>query len=203
MIDGVLGECEHRHVVICLTQSIEELRVHLIEHLHLFDHGKVLRIVCVEDHLYADLPDILKLVLSQQGKDVGLGHAHKLEEPGAVHVLKRGLVVVPQSKVVGCFYEVDVVHTRVADVVADGAHQEPEALRAAEELLRPTLTQEAVDEVGDIDRMVPVVVEVGLLITTLSSLQEVPHGHGVEGHAVVQLAHEVHCGRLVARPIEL
>mmetsp|Transcript_108941 Transcript_108941/g.351712 ORF Transcript_108941/g.351712 Transcript_108941/m.351712 type:complete len:249 (-) Transcript_108941:409-1155(-) len=156
----------------------------------------------MQDGLHADLPDLLELVLQQARKDVPVWIAHELEEPSAMHVLERRLVVVPQGQIVGRLHEVDVVQAWMPDVVADGADQQAEALGAVEVLLGHATVQEPVDAVRHVHCMVPVVVGQRLDVRLLDSLQELPHYAGVEGHVVVQLAHEVRGCGLVPRPVQ-
>mmetsp|Transcript_44525 Transcript_44525/g.123822 ORF Transcript_44525/g.123822 Transcript_44525/m.123822 type:complete len:290 (-) Transcript_44525:703-1572(-) len=105
-----------------LARCVENLRVHLVQHLDLFDHCEVLRVVRVQDRIDANLPYLQVLLLRQRPEDTALRPANKLEELSAVHVLQRGLVVVPQCQVVGGLDEEVVVKADVGNVVAHGAH---------------------------------------------------------------------------------
>mmetsp|Transcript_74711 Transcript_74711/g.198505 ORF Transcript_74711/g.198505 Transcript_74711/m.198505 type:complete len:315 (-) Transcript_74711:184-1128(-) len=147
-----------RVVCIELAGGFEDLGVHLVHHLHLLDHGEVLRVVGVQDRVYADLAHVLILRLCQCREDVALHLRHDLKELGTMHVLQRRFVVVPQREVVGGLYEEGVVEAWMAHVMAHGAHQQCVPLVAAQEGIGGAGVQEAVDPVRDVDGVEPVVV---------------------------------------------
>mmetsp|Transcript_67978 Transcript_67978/g.157773 ORF Transcript_67978/g.157773 Transcript_67978/m.157773 type:complete len:388 (+) Transcript_67978:247-1410(+) len=174
------------------TTSIQNFRVHLVDHLDLLYHCKVLRVVGVEDRVYANLAHFQELRLRQHGKDVARWRAHKLEKFGAMHVLQGGLVVVAQRQLVGRFDQEGVVQTRVTDVVAHCAHKQRITLTAAEKGIRAANLQEAVDAVHDVDGMKPVVVRTALLVAGFCALEEAGHHDRIERGTVVVRAHKVH-----------
>jgi len=97
--------------------------VHLAEGLHGLEHAEVVSVVRVQDGLDADRPDLLLLLSRQPPEHITLGHLEDLEHRGAMHVLQGRLVVVADGEFVRGLHNEIVVQPRVADVVADAAHE--------------------------------------------------------------------------------
>mmetsp|Transcript_85920 Transcript_85920/g.243725 ORF Transcript_85920/g.243725 Transcript_85920/m.243725 type:complete len:295 (-) Transcript_85920:1335-2219(-) len=163
----------------------------------------MLRVVRVQDRLDAALPHFLELLARQAGEDVALRHVHDLEQPAAVHVLERGLVVVAHGELVRGLDQEDVVEAGVGDVVARGAHQQREPLAAAEVRPRAAELHQVEEAVRDVDRVEPVVVGARPEVVGLRGLQEVAHGHRVGGDPVALGPQEERRGGAVADLVEL
>mmetsp|Transcript_36010 Transcript_36010/g.103469 ORF Transcript_36010/g.103469 Transcript_36010/m.103469 type:complete len:396 (+) Transcript_36010:736-1923(+) len=120
-----------------------------------------------------------------------------------MHVLQWRFVVVPQSDFVGGLDEEGVVQARVANVVADRAHEKRIPLAIVQVSLPSTNSQEPVNSMGHIDGVEPIVVRNRLDVASLGRLQKGRHDHGIEGDTVVVRAHKVHGRSVVPRLVQL
>mmetsp|Transcript_36763 Transcript_36763/g.84879 ORF Transcript_36763/g.84879 Transcript_36763/m.84879 type:complete len:236 (-) Transcript_36763:1680-2387(-) len=121
----------------------KHLRVHLEEHLKVFNHGLVRHHVRVKDGLDAVLPDLLILLLGQVVEDIGLWFAGDRVELRAMHVLQGRPVVVLHGQLMANFREKAVVHARMSNVMANGGDKQRELFQFRKEASRGDATKDS------------------------------------------------------------
>mmetsp|Transcript_86921 Transcript_86921/g.266090 ORF Transcript_86921/g.266090 Transcript_86921/m.266090 type:complete len:279 (-) Transcript_86921:182-1018(-) len=120
-----------------------------------------------------------------------------------MHILQRRPVVVTERQVMRALDEVHVIDAWVADVVADRAEEDREALHPGEVRVRAAEQQEPVDAMRDVDGVEPIVVRVRLDVPSLRLLQEACGLRSAGAQAVVVRPEEVRRGGQVPRAVEL
>mmetsp|Transcript_42618 Transcript_42618/g.110129 ORF Transcript_42618/g.110129 Transcript_42618/m.110129 type:complete len:293 (-) Transcript_42618:1776-2654(-) len=168
-----------RLVRISPSDAVTELRVQSVHLVHALHHVEVVRIVRGEDSVDADCACLLEAFLAELLEDVGLVLLADLEEPGAVHILERGFVVVQQGELALGFHQERIRLPDVAQVVAKGGHQECEDVHFGEPLHRPQVTDHTKGVVCDIDAVRVVVVRVVEGVPSPHRILEAMEGVGV------------------------